>query len=173
MRSTIVTGLAGSAFAIVALAGCSSGSSSTAAAAPTAVTAAPTTAAPVATTAAAASQALSTASSALGTIVVNGNGLTAYYFDYDKPNAGVSACKGSCLQAWPPITTTSASPTVQGVTGKVATIADPSGGNQITIDGRPIYTFAQDTKPGDLNGQGAQGVWHVIAATGKELKAKN
>lgn len=43
---------------------------------------------------------------------------------------------------------------------------------KIVVDGkgRPISTFAFDTTPGDAKGQGAQGVWHVISPTGKEIK---
>ncbi len=49
-------------------------------------------------------------------------------------------------------------------------IAIKGGGHQVTINGRPIYTFAFDTAPGDPKGQGAQGVWYVILPTGKEIK---
>jgi predicted lipoprotein with Yx(FWY)xxD motif len=112
---------------------------------------------------------LSTAESSLGTIVVDGDGMTAYYFLKDVKDSGTSACSGDCLTAWPPITTESDTPTVEGVTGEVGTITGTDGSTQITIDGRPIYTFAQDTAPGDVNGQGVNDVWYVIAPDGSEI----
>ena len=112
---------------------------------------------------------LATAETSLGTIVVDGDGMTAYYFLKDTKDSGTSACTGDCLTAWPPVTTESDTPTVEGVTGEVGTITTPDGANQITIDGRPIYTFAQDAAPGDVNGQGVNDVWYVIAPDGSEI----
>ena len=112
---------------------------------------------------------LATADTSLGTVVVDGNGMTAYYFLKDVKDSGTSACSGDCLAAWPPITTESDTPTVEGVTGEVGTITATDGSTQITIDGRPIYTFAQDSAPGDVNGQGVNDVWYVIAPDGSEI----
>lgn len=119
--------------------------------------------------AAAAGTDLSTAESSLGTIVVDGKGMSAYYFLKDTKGSGTSACSGECAAAWPAITTDNATPTVTGVTGEVGTITGTDGKLQITIDGRPIYTFAQDTAPGDVNGQGLNSVWYVIAPDGTEI----
>ena len=109
---------------------------------------------------------LSTATSSLGTIVVDGKGMTAYYFTKDVKDSGVSACAGDCATAWPAIEATSDTPTVEGVTGTVGTIPTADGAKQITIDGMPIYTFAKDAAAGDVNGQGVNGVWWVIAPDG-------
>ena len=102
----------------------------------------------------------------LGTIIVDGKGMSAYYYLPDVPNSGVSSCTGGCLVHWPAITSTSVTPLVQGVTAKVSVI--PTS-NQILINGRPIYTFAGDQKVGDVNGQGIGGVWYVISPAGVEL----
>lgn len=69
------------------------------------------------------------------------------------------------------ITSVTKKPGVSGIKGSVGTIAIKGGRHQVTINGRPIYTFAFDTAPGDAKGQGAQGVWYVISPTGKEIKA--
>lgn len=112
---------------------------------------------------------VATADTSLGTIVVDGQGMTAYYFDMDVKDSGTSACAGDCAVAWPAITTESATPSVSGVTAEVGTIPTADGAMQITIDGRPIYTFAQDAAPGDVNGQGVNDVWFVIAPDGAEI----
>lgn len=113
---------------------------------------------------------LATAETSLGTIVVDGKGMTAYYFDKDVKDSGTSACTGDCAAAWPAITSDTAQPEVMGVTGAVGTIPAAGGTMQITIDGRPIYTFAKDKAPGDVTGQGVGGVWYVIAPDGTEMK---
>ena len=109
---------------------------------------------------------LGVSSTSLGNIVVDGKGMTAYYFDNDQVNSGVSACTGGCSAHWPAITSTSATPVVSEITGKITVIA---GTNQIVINGRPIYTFAGDQKAGDTNGQGVGGIWYVISPSGVEL----
>ncbi|MEZ0447495.1 COG4315 family predicted lipoprotein [Cellulomonas sp. ICMP 17802] len=124
---------------------------------------------PAESPAAAASTDLSTAETSLGTVVVDGKGMTAYFFLKDTKGSGTSACSGDCAAAWPAITTDNATPTVTGVTGEVGTITGTDGKMQITIDGRPIYTFANDKAPGDVNGQGLNSVWYVIAPDGTEI----
>jgi hypothetical protein len=78
--------------------------------------------------------------------------MTAYVWDKDTANSRRSACTGPCATLWPAITT-SATPTINGITGMVATITGVNGGKQITINGLPIYAFSKDTKAGDTNGQ--------------------
>lgn len=113
---------------------------------------------------------LSTASTSLGRIVVNGKGMTAYFYDLDKANSGVSACTGNCAIQWPPIISKTKKITVSGVKGKITLLAHTK---QIAINGRPIYTFAGDSAKGDTNGQGLGGVWYAISAKGVELNPTN
>jgi predicted lipoprotein with Yx(FWY)xxD motif len=110
------------------------------------------------------------ASSSLGKIVVNGKGMSAYYFDLDKAHSGVSVCSGTCSANWPAILTSTVKPHMAGITGVVGSIPLKGGKHQVTINGRPIYTFAFDKAAGQVKGQGAQGVWYVISPTGKEIK---
>lgn len=110
------------------------------------------------------------ASTTLGKVVVDGKGMTAYYFDADVKDSGKSTCTGGCATAWPAIEATTATPKVSGITGKVGTITGVDGGRQITIDGRPIYTFIGDKKAGDVTGQGDKGVWYVVNPDGSEQK---
>lgn len=110
------------------------------------------------------------AATSLGTVVVDGKGMTAYYFDADVKGSGKSTCTGACAAAWPAIEAATAKPKVSGVTGTVSTIKGVDGGRQITIDGRPIYTFIGDEKAGDVTGQGDKGVWYVVNPDGTEQK---
>lgn len=114
---------------------------------------------------------LATADSALGEIVVDGAGLTVYVFDKDTAGSGTSACTGGCLQAWPAVTTDSAEPAVDGVDGEVGTITRDDGTRQVTLDGRPLYSYAVDAQAGDVTGQGVQGVWWVVAPDGAKIGA--
>ena len=108
--------------------------------------------------------------SPLGKIVVSGKAMSAYFFDMDKAHSGVSVCSGICSANWPAILTTTVKPHVAGIKGVVGSIPLKGGKHQVTINGRPIYTFAFDKAAGQINGQGAQGLWYVISPTGKEIK---
>lgn len=108
-------------------------------------------------------------SSSLGTIVVDGKGMTAYVFDKDTPGSGSSACTGACLEEWPPITASSDDPKVDGVRAEVGTIEGPDGTRQVTLEGMPLYTYAADSDAGDAQGQGKGGVWWVVSPDGEKI----
>jgi predicted lipoprotein with Yx(FWY)xxD motif len=84
------------------------------------------------------------------TILVNGRGLPLYYYRPDT--ATRSLVTGSLAALWPPLT--SAAPAAAGVSGKLAVLKDVNG-QQVTYNGHPLYTFADDTA-GQVNGQGVQ-----------------
>ncbi len=119
----------------------------------------------------ASSAVLKTANSDLGDIVVDAKGRTVYVFDQDEPGSGKSACAGQCATNWPPVTAESSSPGVDGVTGDVGTITRDDGSMQVTLDGRPLYLYAGDRKPGDTTGQGVQNVWWVVTPDGAVVTA--
>lgn len=126
--------------------------------------------APTASDTAVAAADLKTAKTSLGTIVVDGKGMTLYYFTKDTPGTTTSACTGGCLDAWPIAVAGTDTPVAEGVTGKVGTIDSPDGSRQLTLNGMPLYYFAQDTKPGDVRGQGVNEAWYVAAPTGEMIK---
>ena len=82
------------------------------------------------------------------------------------PAWSTSTCVDKCLAAWPAFS--AASPTAgTGVDASMmTTIARPDGTPQIAYDGWPLYYYAEDTKPGDVTGQGANSVWFVLDASG-------
>jgi predicted lipoprotein with Yx(FWY)xxD motif len=113
---------------------------------------------------------LKTASSSKGEIVVDGKGMSVYYFTKDVKDSGKSNCTGDCLVAWPPVLTTNETPKVEGVTGKVGTIDTPDGKKQVTVEGMPVYLWEKDKAPGDVTGQGVGNVWYLVAPDGKMIK---
>lgn len=149
--------------AILGLAACGSDAPTAASQAPAASTAA------ASSGAAAGGAALGVASSALGQIVVDGKGMSIYLYDKDTQNSGSSSCSGPCAAKWPAVTADSATPTVQGVTGKVGTIKGVDGKTQVTLNGWPLYYFAGDSKAGDTNGQGVGKIWWVLTADGAKV----
>jgi predicted lipoprotein with Yx(FWY)xxD motif len=112
---------------------------------------------------------IGTSTSPLGRIVVDGKGMTAYVFDKDTPGSGKSACTGACARKWPAITSSSDQPKVDGVTGKVGTIAGADGAKQVTLEGMPLYTYADDSDVGDAQGQGKGGIWWVVSPAGEKI----
>ena len=112
---------------------------------------------------------LSVADSPLGVHLVDGGGLTLYLFDNDQP--GVSNCTGDCLANWPPLTVGDEPTSGDGVDdGLVGTIErEDDGSTQVTYDGMPLYFWAGDAAPGDVNGQGVNDVWWVVAPDGSAI----
>jgi predicted lipoprotein with Yx(FWY)xxD motif len=111
----------------------------------------------------------------LGTVVVNDKGFTVYRFDKDKKEPPTTNCDGDCAQAWPPVMVTDpAAVQVDGIDkALLGTVTRPDGSKQLTIGGWPGYTYAKDTKPGDVNGQGVGGTWFAFTPDGKKAAAKN
>jgi predicted lipoprotein with Yx(FWY)xxD motif len=161
MRSRLNLVVALSSVLVIAAA-CGGGQATTSptqAAPPTqATTAAPMTDAPTdapATTAAEATVLAEEVGDA-GTILVDAeSGLTLYYFEKDVKDSGESVCLEGCIAAWPALTV-EAGETPTGGPGvdaaKLGTITRDDGDIQVTYDGLPLYFFAQDAAPGDLNG---------------------
>lgn len=112
---------------------------------------------------------LGASSSSLGSIVVDGTGMTVYVFDQDTAGSGTSACSGECAKQWPAITSSADAPKVDGVTGEVGTITGTDGAKQVTLEGRPLYTYAGDGAVGDVEGQGKDGTWWVVSPAGKKI----
>ena len=119
---------------------------------PTAIptpTAAPATAPPVAPSVFVASN------MALGTVLVNAQGRTLYYFVPER--GGAIVCTGQCTSAWPPLFAASMAPTSSAaLPGQLGVVAR-AGTEQVTYQHWPLYTFAGDGGPDQTNGQGVFG----------------
>ena len=110
---------------------------------------------------------LAVASTSLGSIVVDGRGMTVYAYDFDTQGGSTSACTGACSSAWPAVTVTG-TPTVTGITGTVGTIAAAGGRQQLTLNGWPLYTYIGDS-PGQTNGEGLGGYWWALTPAGAKV----
>jgi predicted lipoprotein with Yx(FWY)xxD motif len=147
----------------IILAACSSSSKTSTPTTPTTVTTAGGSSTPAAAPAAATVKIAT--NSKLGEILVdNTSGKTLYVFD--KDTAGKIACTAVCAGLWPPLRITSGTPSGTGVTAALATVSRPDGGRQVTLGGRPMYTYAGDPAVGDANGDGFMGIWHVARPAG-------
>lgn len=95
------------------------------------------------------------AETAKGRTLTNEEGMTLYTFSKDA--AGKSACNGPCAANWPPF----AAPADAKPSGAYTVIARDDGSPQWAYEGRPLYTWLKDEKPGDITGDGLNGVWEV------------
>jgi predicted lipoprotein with Yx(FWY)xxD motif len=106
-------------------------------------------------------------STALGDVLVSASGRTLY--GSSTGMKGVESCTGSCLTTWPPLLIAARAKPVAGVgvsSSLLGTLERPGGKLQITYRGRALYRFSGDTKAGELNGQGLDGIWHAVAPSG-------
>lgn len=111
---------------------------------------------------------VATAEVDLGTILVDADGMTLYLFTSDSP--GVSVCEGDCLAAWPPLLGEPAAG--EGVDeGLLGTLTRSDGTTQVSYNGWPLYTWTQDSAPGDTTGQGFNGIWWVVSPEGEAIGA--
>ncbi len=157
--------IAGSILGLALLAACSGGASSgddTATAVPPAVTTTASTAPVTPTTP------IGTPTNTdLGPILVDGAGMTLYMFTNDSPN--MSACEGQCLVNWPPLL----GEPVAGVGVDESLLGSFERGDgevQASYNEWPVYYWAADNAPGDINGQGVGGVWFVLDAEGNPIE---
>jgi predicted lipoprotein with Yx(FWY)xxD motif len=107
-----------------------------------------------------------------GTVLVSGEGKPLYVFSLDT--GGTSACTGDCTTEWMPLASQGSPAAGDGVDATLlGTITRDDGTMQVTYNGHPLYTFADDTGSGDAAGQGMEdngGTWNLISATGEPIQ---
>ena len=115
---------------------------------------------------------IASASTSLGRVLVNGRHLTVYLFEKDKGKT--SSCYGPCASAWPPVTTSGSPRAGSGATAaKLATTRRSDGTLQVTYNGHPLYTYADDSKPGQTNGEGVDefgAEWYALSPAGTTVE---
>jgi predicted lipoprotein with Yx(FWY)xxD motif len=115
---------------------------------------------------------VSTTKTSLGHIVVDSRGRTLYLFEKDRN--GKSACSGQCAAFWPPLITNGKPVARNGARASlIGTIKRADGRLQVTYNHHPLYTFAQDTKAGQTNGEGVDAFgaqWYTVSPAGATIK---
>ena len=104
----------------------------------------------------------------IGTYVTDGAGRTLYRFDADTAKPPKSTCNGDCARVWRPMLIKSPGKIYPyGVNPKTVGYVERADHTcQVTINGHPVYFFAGDRRPGDVNGQGVNGTWFAVAPNG-------
>ncbi|MGN6256592.1 MAG: COG4315 family predicted lipoprotein [Solirubrobacterales bacterium] len=106
----------------------------------------------------------------LGMVLVDSNGMTLY--DFHKDKGTTSSCYGPCAESWPPMLT-EGEPTVGNgaSSSKLGTTERKDGTTQVTYAGHPLYTFVEDKKPGEANGNDVKAFgasWYALKGNGEE-----
>ncbi len=97
-------------------------------------------------------------STALGQVLTDAKGFTLYTFKNDIAGNGKSAAE-ALAAVWPPLSLDAAPSNVAGASGTWAVFTRVDGKKQVTYNGSPLYTFANDAAPGDTKGDKVGGVW--------------
>lgn len=89
-------------------------------------------------------------------VLVNQAGMTLYTFDKDMAGSGKSACSGPCATTWPVV------PASGQVMDPYSVLMRDDGAKQLAYNGKPLYLYAADHKPGERNGDNFKQVWHIV-----------
>jgi predicted lipoprotein with Yx(FWY)xxD motif len=117
------------------------------------------------------SETVSVASAAgIGDVLVDASGLALYVADEEAD--GQVRCLDGCTAFWVPLEAGAGTPTSASAVPGLGVTQRPDGTEQVTVDGRPLYTFSEDS-PGSVNGDGFEDdfgdqhlTWHVVHADG-------
>jgi predicted lipoprotein with Yx(FWY)xxD motif len=103
----------------------------------------------------------------LGDLLVDSQGMSVYVFTNDEP--GLSNCYDQCTENWPAVTVEAGAAlnAPSQVSAELGAIERQDGAMQLTVNNLPLYTFAHDAAPGDVNGQGVGSVWFVLDPSGE------
>jgi predicted lipoprotein with Yx(FWY)xxD motif len=108
--------------------------------------------------------------SGVGRVLVAANGMALYTPVQEA--SGAIRCAGACVAIWKPLAPDASRPTGSGSVGTIAVVKRPDGSRQVTVNGRPVYTFAQDSS-GSVTGNGVSDAfgsqhftWHAVLAGG-------
>lgn len=110
----------------------------------------------------------------LGKILVNSSGHTLYEFTRDRGGKDSCASVHGCTQAWPPLLASGTPSAGSGVKASLlSTTKLANGSRQVTYAGHPLYTYSNDTGPGETSYVGVSsfgGSWYALNASGGAVK---
>jgi predicted lipoprotein with Yx(FWY)xxD motif len=106
-----------------------------------------------------------------GEVLVDSNGQALYASDQETA-ADMVLCTDGCTSFWTPLIASDGSPTGNSISGELGVVERPDGARQVTLDGKLLYSFADD-QPGEVTGDGFEDAfdgqtltWHVVHADG-------
>jgi len=110
---------------------------------------------------------LTTRHTSIGTVLVNSKGRTLYLFTPDSPTK--SLCTGACADEWTAFTVKVGTRITVGggVRSNKITTIKRGHARQVVYAGHPLYTFTDDSRAGETNGEGDDGTWFALTAAGK------
>jgi predicted lipoprotein with Yx(FWY)xxD motif len=107
----------------------------------------------------------------IGRVLVDASGKALYSSDVEAD--GKVRCTGACTSFWEPLTVGSETPKATASAGTLGVIKRPDGTKQVAVDGKPLYTFAEDA-PDKVEGNGFTDdfngrhfTWNAVLAGGK------
>ena len=108
----------------------------------------------------------------LGEYLADEEGLSLYLFT--DPEGNPVSCTGGCVENWPVFTTKGAPSAGDGVDASMLGTTERADGTiQVVYNGWPLYYFAGDGAPGDVNGQGLgpdNAKWYLMSPTGEAIE---
>ena len=106
----------------------------------------------------------------VGSVLVDHTGKALYSNALEA--SGKIVCDAACNAFWKPLTLSGAKPTASPGAGKLGVITRPGGSLQLTVNGKPLYTFVEDS-PGHATGNGFRDefgghhfTWNVVRPGG-------
>ena len=106
----------------------------------------------------------------LGQVLVDAGGQALYAADEESD--GSVLCVDSCTSLWRPLEAGPGDPSGADGVGTLGVVLRPDGMRQVTVEGRPLYTFTQE-EPGQVTGNGLADAfgdrsftWHAALADG-------
>jgi len=110
-------------------------------------------------------------------VLIDAQGAALYTNDRDTGSK--IACTDECASIWIPVEVSGGQPSSDdsAVQAKLGVITRPDGAKQVTFDGKPLYSFTEDT-PGEVTGDGFSDsfggtdfVWTVATPSGASAGA--
>ena len=111
--------------------------------------------------------------SGVGKVLVTAKGYALYMFEPDNQRS--VTCTGACAGSWPPVKVPDGGSYAAGAgvdRSLLGTDPDPGGGQVLTYNGWPLYTYTGDVQPAQATGQAIDlngGEWYVLRPNGKPL----
>jgi predicted lipoprotein with Yx(FWY)xxD motif len=109
----------------------------------------------------------------LGSILTNAGGRTIYVFARDPRNQDRCAAIKGCTSVWPMVKSSGRPLAGSGVSRALLGTIRVHGATQVTYAGRPLYTYAGDSSPGETAYVGFSqfgGTWSAVTAHGRLVK---